>query len=104
MQAPLQVSMLFLQGTRDALAEMPLLAATVEKLGAQATLVPLEGADHAINIQSLSGRSNGEVLHEALDAIAAWVEVVLRAPAQKGTSRGADQRAEGRRSAGSASW
>ena len=70
--------MLFLQGTRDALAEMPLLAATVQRLGGRATLVPLDGADHSFHVPAQSGRSDGQVLDEALDAMVAWVDGVLR--------------------------
>jgi uncharacterized protein len=76
--AQVQVPMLFLQGTRDALAEMPLLTATVQQLGAHATLVSLDGADHAFHVRAKSGRSAGRILHEALDAMVAWMEGVLR--------------------------
>ena len=70
--------MLFLQGTRGALAEMPLLTATVQRLGGRATLVPLDGADHSFHVPARSGRSDGQILDHALDAMAAWVGGVLR--------------------------
>ena len=76
--ARVEVPMLFLQGTRDALAEMPLLAATVQRLGGRATLAPLDGADHSFHVPARSGRSDAQILDEALDAMAAWVGGVLR--------------------------
>jgi uncharacterized protein len=76
--ARVEVPMLFLQGTRDALAEMPLLAATVQLLGGRATLATLDGADHAFHVPAKSGRSDGQVLDEGLDAMVTWVNGVLR--------------------------
>ena len=68
-----QVPMLFLQGTRDALADMRLLAATVERLGQTATLVSIEGADHSFHIPARSGRTDAQVLDQVLDALVAWM-------------------------------
>jgi hypothetical protein len=81
--------MLFLQGTRDALAEMPLLTATVQRLGALATLLPLDQADHSFHAPAKSGRSDGQVLDEALDATVAWMDGVLgrRTRARAGPAR-----------------
>jgi uncharacterized protein len=76
--ARVEVPMLFLQGTRDALAEMPLLAATVQLLGGRATLATLDGADHAFHVPAKYGRSDGQVLDEGLDAMVAWGDGVLR--------------------------
>jgi predicted alpha/beta-hydrolase family hydrolase len=76
--ARVDVPMLFLQGTRDALAEMPLLAATVQRLGGRATLAPPDDADHAFHVPAKSGRSDGQVLDEGLDAMVTWVDGVLR--------------------------
>lgn len=83
------IPMLFLQGTRDALAETPLLVPLVGRLGKRATLVPLNGADHSFHVPARSGRSDGQVLDEALDALAAWMDGVLRrrTPAQSGPAR-----------------
>ena len=87
--ARVDVPMLFLQGTRDALAEMPLLTATVQQLGELATLGPLGQADHSFHVPAKSGRSDGQVLDEALDTVAAWMDGVLgrRTPAQAGRAR-----------------
>lgn len=66
------VPMLFLQGTRDELAELTLLAPLVEELGVRATLLPIEGADHSFHVLKSSGRTDAEVLTGLADAIAAW--------------------------------
>jgi predicted alpha/beta-hydrolase family hydrolase len=74
--ADVDIPMLFLQGTRDALAELNLLEGVVEGLGSRATLHLLEGADHSFHVLKSSGRNDREVMGEALDAFAAWVEGV----------------------------
>ena len=68
----IQVPMLFLQGTRDALADMTLLASTVEALGKRATLVRIEGADHSFHVPVKSGANDTEVLAEILDSLVDW--------------------------------
>lgn len=69
--------MLFLQGSRDALADAALMRGVVEPLGARATLVMLDGADHAFHVLARSGRTDAQVLAEGLDAFAAWVDRVV---------------------------
>jgi len=68
------VPLLFLQGTRDELADPTLLVAMVEQLGKRATLVPFEGADHSFHVLKRSGRTDAEILSELLDAVARWIE------------------------------
>ena len=75
--ADVKIPMLFLQGMRDALAELSLLEPVVKGLGLQATLRLLEGADHSFHVLKSSGRNDREVLDEALDAFAAWVEQIV---------------------------
>jgi predicted alpha/beta-hydrolase family hydrolase len=70
----LQIPTLFLQGTRDSLADATLLAETVTQLGPAATLVSLEGADHSFHVPTRSGRTDREVLTEMLHALAAWID------------------------------
>ena len=70
--ADVGVPMLFLSGTRDALAEMSLLRSVVTSLGTGATLSTLEQADHSFHVPARSGRRDAEVLGEALDAFSAW--------------------------------
>ncbi len=72
--ADVKIPMLFLQGTRDALAELSLLEPVVKGLGSRATLRLLEGADHSFHVLKSSGRNDREVMDEALDAFAAWVD------------------------------
>ena len=69
----ISVPMLFLQGTRDGLAQEALMTATVGRLGPRATLKPLDGADHAFHVLTRSGRTDTQVLGEMLDALAAWI-------------------------------
>jgi len=71
--AEVKVPMLFLQGTRDALADLALIRSTVAELGPRATLHVLDAADHAFHVPARSGRSDAQVREELLDAIAAWM-------------------------------
>ena len=73
-----KLPMLFLQGTRDALAELSLLKLVVKGLGNRASLHLAEGADHSFHVLKSSGRNDREVLAEILDAFVAWVDVVAR--------------------------
>ena len=72
-----RVPMLFLQGTRDALAELDRLQPLVERLGTRATLHLLQDADHAFHVPARSGRKDSDVRREMLDALATWVDTVL---------------------------
>jgi len=71
------VPMLFLQGTRDSLAELPELEPLVKDLGARATLKLFEDADHSFHVPVRSGRKDSEVRSEMLDALAAWIDRVV---------------------------
>lgn len=68
-----RVPMLFVQGTRDELADLASIRAVVSKLGACATLMEIAEADHAFHVLRRSGRSDKEVLVELLDGMAAWM-------------------------------
>jgi hypothetical protein len=68
--------MLFLQGTRDALAELNLLKPVVKDLGNRAALHLAEGADHSFHVLKSSGRNDREVLTEILDAFVEWVDAL----------------------------
>jgi len=70
--AKVPVPLLFLQGTRDTLAELPLLRPVVDKLGARATLHIVEHADHMFHVLKKSGRTDEQVLDELADTVAAW--------------------------------
>ena len=70
------VPMLFLQGTRDGLAELKLLEPVIKGLGPLASLHPVEGADHSFHVLVRSGRNDREVMEEILDAFVAWVDKI----------------------------
>ena len=74
--ADVKIPMLFLQGTRDALAELNLLEPVVKGLGSRASLHLSDGADHSFHVLKSSGRNDREVMGEVLDAFAAWVDGV----------------------------
>ncbi len=71
--AEVDIPMLFLSGTNDALASLDLLRPVVTTLGARATLKPIDGADHSFHVPAKSGRKDAEVLAEVLDTAAAWM-------------------------------
>ena len=71
--ADVSVPMLFLQGTRDALADLALLRPVVEGLGARATLVLFDDADHSFHVPARTGRKDSEVLAEVLDSLVGWI-------------------------------
>ena len=56
--------MLFLQGTRDKLADLRRMRAVCRRIGARARLHQVEGADHGFHVLVRSGRDDAEVLHE----------------------------------------
>jgi predicted alpha/beta-hydrolase family hydrolase len=71
--ADVGVPMLFLQGTRDALADVALMTALAKRLGPRATLVLIEDADHSFHVPARSGRNDTQVLAGALDTLAQWI-------------------------------
>jgi len=71
-----QVPMLFLQGTRDALAMLDQLEPLCQELGARASLRLFEGADHSFHVPVKSGRTDAQVMAEMLDTLAAWAQTV----------------------------
>jgi uncharacterized protein len=71
-----RIPMLFLQGTRDDLADLELLRPLVERLGPRATLLLFADADHSFHVPARAGRKDAEVVAEMSDAIAAWVGAV----------------------------
>ena len=71
--ARVEVPMLFLQGTRDDLADLGLITGVCAGLGARARLHVVEGADHGFAVLKRSGRTDAEVLDELAGAITDWV-------------------------------
>lgn len=65
--------MLFLQGSRDELADLPLLQTVVGGLGARATLRLFDQADHSFHVPVRTGRKDAQVRDEVCDALADWI-------------------------------
>jgi predicted alpha/beta-hydrolase family hydrolase len=74
--ADVRIPMLFMQGTRDNLAEVSLLEPVVKSLGPSASLHRVEGADHSFHVPARSGRKDSEVMDEILDAFAGWIDEI----------------------------
>jgi uncharacterized protein len=72
--ADVKVPMLFLQGTRDELADLELVRETTARLGERATLHIVEGADHSFHVLVRSGRNDAQVRDELLDTMVAWMK------------------------------
>ncbi len=66
------VPMLFLQGTRDVLADLELVRPLCATLGARVELRVVDGADHSFRVPKRSGRSDADALTEIADAIVEW--------------------------------
>jgi uncharacterized protein len=64
--------MLFLQGTRDSLADLFLLRPICAKLGSRAMLHVIEGADHTFHVLKSSGRRDTEVVGELAETVVSW--------------------------------
>jgi predicted alpha/beta-hydrolase family hydrolase len=73
----IQVPMLFLQGTNDALADMRRLVPVVDALGIRARLKPVEHADHSFHVPVRSGRTDNQVLGDIVDEAASWMREVV---------------------------
>ncbi len=67
------IPMLFIQGTRDKLAERELLEPAVKRLGRLASLHPVAEADHSFHVLARSGRNDREVMDEVVGTLAAWI-------------------------------
>ena len=67
-----RLPMLFLQGTRDDLADRKLIR-EVTALLPLARLHVIEGADHGFHVLKRSGRTDAQVLDELADAAVAWM-------------------------------
>jgi predicted alpha/beta-hydrolase family hydrolase len=70
----INIPVLCVNGTRDALCRRDLMESVLERVGANWTMHWLEGADHGFHVLKSSGRTDAEVLAEIGDASRAWVE------------------------------
>jgi uncharacterized protein len=82
-----RIPLLFIQGTRDALARPVLLRKVMKGLGKRATYRPIEGADHSFGVLVRSGRSHREVLHKIAEVMGEWMSArASTKPPARGTS------------------
>jgi uncharacterized protein len=82
-----EIPMLFLQGTRDALAETEQLEPLIRALGPRAALELFTDADHSFRVRARSGFTDSQIRNKLLDALSAWIDG--RAPSKKRQSTGA---------------
>ena len=74
--AGVRLPMLFLQGSRDALADLALLAPMIADLGARATLHVVEGGDHSFHVPRRCDRTDAQVMDAMLDRALIWMAEV----------------------------
>jgi predicted alpha/beta-hydrolase family hydrolase len=67
------VPMLFIQGTRDKLAEPQLIEPVVKHLGAPVSLHLVQEADHSFHVPARSGRNDRDAMREVVDTLSAWI-------------------------------
>jgi uncharacterized protein len=72
--AEVRVPMLFLQGTRDALADLSLMRPLCERLAPRATLHILDDADHSFHVLKRSGTTDADVLRDLARITASWAD------------------------------
>lgn len=70
--------MLFLQGTRDTLADLDLMREVTDELGERATLHVVESGDHSFAVLKREGRTADEVFEELADTARGYFEGILR--------------------------
>lgn len=79
-----EVPMLFLQGTRDRLAEIDRIRRVCAALGPRSALHVVDGADHGFSVPKRSGRTDERVREELADAVAEWITRRLTNVARSG--------------------
>jgi predicted alpha/beta-hydrolase family hydrolase len=73
----IKIPMLFIQGTRDKLAESSILAPVVKKLGRKATQLQVLEADHAFHVPARSSRNDRDVMTEICNGLSSWIARVV---------------------------
>ena len=69
----IQLPVLCLNGTRDALCKRELMEAVLARVGKNWTMHWLDGADHSFHVLKSSGRTDAYVLTEIAEAGGAWL-------------------------------
>lgn len=72
-----QVPMLFLQGTRDQLADVELMTSVTTRLGGRASLRLFDEADHSFHVPARTGRKDADVRSEMMDVFVGWTLDVI---------------------------
>jgi len=67
-------AMLFIQGSRDSLCRLELLAPVLEALGARARLHVVEGGDHSFKTPARAGRTEAQVTQEIFEVLIEWMD------------------------------
>ena len=70
--AKVNMPMLFLQGTRDTLADLALLRPVCEQLGPHATLHIIQEGDHSFHVLKKAGKTDAEIMKELAETTACW--------------------------------
>jgi uncharacterized protein len=74
--AKVTIPMLFLQGTRDNLADLTLLKPVCANLGSLAALHIIENADHSFHMPKTSGKTDADVLREFAETTVSWAQQI----------------------------
>ena len=74
----IKLPMLFLQGSRDALADLKMLKPLCARLGERVELFVIEGGDHSFHLLKSAGRSDDQALEEAALKVGSWISRVLK--------------------------
>lgn len=74
----IKLPMLFLQGSRDALANLKLLKPLCARLGKKIELLVIDGGDHSFHLLKSSGRSDDHALDEAVAKASSWISRLVR--------------------------
>jgi hypothetical protein len=72
-----RVPMRFVQGDRDALAQLDLLTALLARLGARSTWQRVEAADHSFGVPARSGRKPADVVRGIAAGLREWLDALL---------------------------
>jgi uncharacterized protein len=71
------VPLLFMQGTRDEMAELTLLRELVARLGKRATLRLTDNANHSFAVPARSGRTQAQTIGELVNTLSDWTDSLL---------------------------
>jgi len=72
-----RIPMLFLQGTRDELAHLPLIESLAGELGERARLELFDDADHSFHVPKRSGRTDAQVIAGLADTLGSWIATTV---------------------------